>query len=207
MSSRRYPKRATARAASAARRDPEPVGALLETSRETTRLRGDPNRIDSDAWRRAVGARVAERAVPERLRAGTLTVSVASAVWAQELSLLSDEIVARLRRAGAPVTELRFRVRRLERTQRAPEAAPKVQPVALPRELAERLEQVDDPELRAAIASAAGHSLALQDQRRSSSAKPAARGPRSAASRNDRPDRTSDARPAEPRRNRAKRRG
>lgn len=201
MSQQRDPKR-FARAA-ATRRDPELVGALLEGPREASHLRRDPDRLDPDAWRRAVGARVAERAIPGRLRGGTLTVSVASAVWAQELSLLSNEIVLRLRRAGVSVTQLRFRVQRLKAAPRAAEAAPRIQPAPLPRELAERLKQVDDPQLRAAIASAAGHSLALEDRRRRVSAKPAARGPRSAVSGSDPPDRTPGEAPAARRRKRA----
>lgn len=150
-----------------------------------------------------------DRTRPGRLERGTLLVRVASAVWAQELSLLSDDLIGRLRASGLAVDTLRFRVERLEPRPRvvAPRA-PAPPPAPLPADLESRLAEVDDPELRAAIAQAAGYSLAL-DARRPSDAsepKPAAPGPRSAASGSDQPDRTSPAPRAGSRRRRGDRR-
>lgn len=48
------------------------------------------------AWPAAVGAAIAERATPVAERAGVLTVSCESSVWAQELDLMSEAIVERL---------------------------------------------------------------------------------------------------------------
>ena len=47
-------------------------------------------------WRRAVGDVVAAQAGPVGERAGVVTVACRSAVWAQELDLMSEELVARL---------------------------------------------------------------------------------------------------------------
>jgi predicted nucleic acid-binding Zn ribbon protein len=48
------------------------------------------------AWPGAVGELVAAEARPATERAGTLTVACAAAVWAQELELISETIIARL---------------------------------------------------------------------------------------------------------------
>jgi predicted nucleic acid-binding Zn ribbon protein len=50
-------------------------------------------------WEHAVGAAVAARATPTAERAGTLTVTCESAVWAQELDLMGPELVAGLNAA------------------------------------------------------------------------------------------------------------
>ena len=47
-------------------------------------------------WSDAVGAVIYERAKPVAERAGVLTVSCESSVWAQELDLMSDAIRERL---------------------------------------------------------------------------------------------------------------
>jgi predicted nucleic acid-binding Zn ribbon protein len=61
------------------------------------------------AWPRAVGPSVVEQASPCAHRAGVLTVSCSSAVWAQELSLSSDLILQRLSELvpGVPLVQLR----------------------------------------------------------------------------------------------------
>ena len=48
------------------------------------------------AWPRAVGEAVAAEARPSRERGGVVTVSCASAVWAQELDLMAGELIERL---------------------------------------------------------------------------------------------------------------
>jgi predicted nucleic acid-binding Zn ribbon protein len=48
------------------------------------------------AWPEAVGDGVAAQAEPTAERDGVLTVTCASAVWAQELDLMAPEVVARL---------------------------------------------------------------------------------------------------------------
>lgn len=61
------------------------------------------------AWPDVAGAVVAAEAEPVSERAGVVTIACRSAVWAQELTLLAPDLVARLNEAlGAPrVTELR----------------------------------------------------------------------------------------------------
>ncbi|MGZ6694031.1 MAG: DciA family protein [Solirubrobacteraceae bacterium] len=56
------------------------------------------------AWPEVVGAAIAAQAHPTSARGGVLTVTCASAVWAQELDLLATDVVARLNaQVGADV--------------------------------------------------------------------------------------------------------
>ncbi|HVW24003.1 MAG TPA: DUF721 domain-containing protein [Polyangiaceae bacterium] len=165
------------------RRDPSTVGALLHAS---GRLRPRNDRIDRDRWRSLLGERIGERTRPGMIRDECLTVYVASAVWAQELTFLSPMIVERLAADGFPVTALRFRVgdvgeplsKRPPVTKR--EAPPKAE---LPPGLTERLAHVDDPALRAAIAEAAAYALGRAAA--TSAERRASRGLRSAAPKTD----------------------
>lgn len=108
-------------------------------------------------WRRAVGARLSERTQPERVAEGILTVRVPSSTWAQELSMLSQTVVERLREAGHPVERLRFNV--------APTPNTMVEPVlqiaksSLPESLERSIARIDDAELRLALGDAAAYSL------------------------------------------------
>lgn len=200
----------TARGSRGTPRGPELVGALLADARAASARAGGPGGIDAELWRRVVGPRIGDRTAPGRLERGTLLVRVASAVWAQELSLLSDDIIGRLRAAGLVVDALRFRVERLEARPRvAAAAAPAPPPQPLPEELEKRLARVDDPELRGAIAEAASYSLALDTRRAAGASEPKrdVPDPRSAASESDRPDRTSPAPHAGTRRRRGGHRG
>ncbi|HWX73779.1 MAG TPA: DUF721 domain-containing protein [Solirubrobacteraceae bacterium] len=64
-----------------------------------------------EAWERAVGPAIAAVALPTAERDGVLTVTCEAAVWAQELDLMAEELIARLNRAlaGEPIRELRCR--------------------------------------------------------------------------------------------------
>jgi hypothetical protein len=99
------------------------------------------------AWPAAVGPAIARAAWPARIgRDGTLHVAVATAAWAQELTLLADELRATLVRAlGERVPEhLRFTVGPVP----APGAEePPVRAVPPPT-------NAEDAELAAAVASA-----------------------------------------------------
>ena len=61
------------------------------------------------AWPAAVGAQIAAEAQPTGERGGTVTVSCAASVWAQELDLMAPVIIVALNeRVGAgAVTRLR----------------------------------------------------------------------------------------------------
>ena len=60
-------------------------------------------------WPAAVGAELARQSTPTAERGGSLTVACADAMWAQELDLMSPQILAQLnQRLGAePLTRLR----------------------------------------------------------------------------------------------------
>jgi predicted nucleic acid-binding Zn ribbon protein len=119
-------------------------------------------------WPEAVGDAVARKAWPLRLaRDGTLHVAVASATWANELTLLQDEMLAALRaRLGAesPPT-IRFAVGPIPETARPLEPAAGASPAALevPPEVALEADaaaaEIGDPELRELVARAARASL------------------------------------------------
>jgi predicted nucleic acid-binding Zn ribbon protein len=63
-------------------------------------------------WERAAGHVIAAAARPSAERDGVLSVTCEAAVWAQELDLMADELLARLNDAlGEPaLRELRCRV-------------------------------------------------------------------------------------------------
>jgi predicted nucleic acid-binding Zn ribbon protein len=62
------------------------------------------------AWPSAVGERVAAEAEPVAEREGVVTVACRAATWAQELDLLHDELLGRLREGlgEVPIERLRF---------------------------------------------------------------------------------------------------
>jgi hypothetical protein len=168
---------------------PEPLEAILDRAGES-RFASDKARppLPAGLWREAVGARIADRARPLSLIGGVLVLRVPSSVWAHELSLLSDQVLARLRERGVEARELRFRVGAVP-VDRPPErriarAVPPARPV--PPEVASALGQMQDEELRALIARAASANLAWQVVARPappqpvSEARRAARAPRAA---------------------------
>jgi Dna[CI] antecedent, DciA len=144
---------------------PESIDVTIEHARGPDAPWAKPA-IRERVWREAVGGRIAERARPEELTRGTLWVRVATSVWASELSLLSAELIQRLRVRGVTVQNLRFRVAPIDphggrpdprRTQVVPPLAP------LPPELLGHLAVVGDEELRQGIAHAARANLAWQE--------------------------------------------
>lgn len=115
-------------------------------------------------WTAIVGEKIARRTRVGPLKAGCLTVKVASSAWSQELSFLKEQLIQKLNRAGHDVREMKLYVSRLDSPE-APSAQKTVgraRPVTspLPPELLRRLEKVEDENLRAAISEAARHSLA-----------------------------------------------
>lgn len=154
---------------------PERIESLLQRAGEdrfANRRAPFPARI----WVFAVGPRVAERSRPISVEGGVLTVRVATSVWANELSLLADSILARLARAGVQARELRFRVGAIEppAVRAEARASRKVPPpAALPSELASLISGVADKELKEAIALAARSNLAWQTHVKPAPASPA----------------------------------
>lgn len=65
------------------------------------------------SWARAVGEPIADQAVPVGDRDGVITVRCRAAVWAAELTMLSEQLLAQVNRelSGSPrVRALRFTV-------------------------------------------------------------------------------------------------
>ena len=95
---------------------------LLSSSLQTLAQRMAPETVLAEtqrAWPDAVGAAIAQQAKPVAERAGVLTVSCESSVWAHELDLMSEAILERLNQvltrdrivrlrcvAGAPLEEV-----------------------------------------------------------------------------------------------------
>src|SRR5580693_2620858 len=90
-------------------RSPEPLRAILARAGEN-RFSRTREAIPAGLWREAVGARIAEKALPISLEGGILLLRVPSSVWANELSFLSADVCARLAERGVTARELRFRV-------------------------------------------------------------------------------------------------
>jgi hypothetical protein len=177
---------------------PESLEAILERAGESRFARVRPP-MNAAVWREAVGGRIAERARPVSLQGGVLLLQVASSVWAHELSLLAEDLCARLRERGIDAKSLRFRVASLGVVDRPAErrvarAVPKV--FAVPAEVTGALGAVEDDGLRTAIARAAAANLAWQSVTKPappqeiSEARRAARAPRDAAGETAPPDRT-----------------
>jgi len=81
----------------------------------------DPVVLLEAAWEEIVGADVARNSRPARIAGGTLTVTTRSGAWSNQLSFLSEHVLAAVsaRLPAAAVTRLQFRVGRLPR-ERAP---------------------------------------------------------------------------------------
>lgn len=95
------------------RRAPREASAAFRAARE---LAAPPTGLASvqGAWAQAVGQQLAAVATPVSERAGTLTIEVTDSVWAQELDLMQDALLERLREAlgdSAPQA-LKFRLSR-----------------------------------------------------------------------------------------------
>ncbi len=93
----------------ASRRTPTTVGTVLETCLD--RVAGEPGAAAIwRVWDDAVGAQIARRAQPIRLRGHTLLVAVSSAPWMQELQLLKRTVLTELnsRLATPMIADLHF---------------------------------------------------------------------------------------------------
>ena len=90
------------------RRAPRPAGLAVVALRERLQP-ATPLAAVQRAWPEAVGPAVAAEAQPVSERAGVVTVSCRSAVWAQELDLMAPVLIERLNQAvgGPAVRSLR----------------------------------------------------------------------------------------------------
>jgi predicted nucleic acid-binding Zn ribbon protein len=89
---------------------PRPLSSALERLTGAIAPASTLARVQ-EVWEGAVGAAIAASARPIAERNGVLTVSCAAAVWAQELDLMADAVLAGLNAAlGADcIRELRCR--------------------------------------------------------------------------------------------------
>lgn len=172
-------------------KSPEPLEVILDRAGENRFARSRPP-VAAQAWREAVGARIAERAVPLSVMDGVLLLRVPTSVWAHELSLLSEDVCVRLRQRGIAVQRLRFQVGALSPIDRPAErriarsVPPPHERAELPVEVKAALAAVDDANLRTIVGLAAAANLAWQAVARGAppvditEARRAARAPRDA---------------------------
>jgi predicted nucleic acid-binding Zn ribbon protein len=95
------------------RRAPRPAGEAFRVARERVAPKTGLAAVQA-AWSEALGERLAAVATPVSERAGTLTVECVDGVWAQELDLMQEQLLGRLREVlgeRAPQA-LKFRVGR-----------------------------------------------------------------------------------------------
>jgi predicted nucleic acid-binding Zn ribbon protein len=93
------------------RRDPRPAAAGLRAALERVAPKTPLAALQS-VWAEVVGERIATVARPVSERGGEATIDCSDSVWAQELDLMQDQLLERLRERlgkGAPES-LRFRV-------------------------------------------------------------------------------------------------
>ncbi|HEV7482365.1 MAG TPA: DUF721 domain-containing protein [Solirubrobacterales bacterium] len=93
------------------RRAPRPAGSAIRAARDQAAPRTGLAAVQA-AWAGTVGEQLAAVAAPVSERSGTLTIECADSVWAQELDLMQEQLLERLREElgeRAP-SGLRFRV-------------------------------------------------------------------------------------------------
>jgi predicted nucleic acid-binding Zn ribbon protein len=95
------------------RRAPRQAGEAFRVARDRVAPKTGLAAVQA-AWSEALGDRLAAVATPVSERTGTLTVECTDGVWAQELDLMQDQLLDRLREVlgeRAPQA-LKFRVSR-----------------------------------------------------------------------------------------------
>jgi predicted nucleic acid-binding Zn ribbon protein len=94
------------------RRAPRPAAGAFQAALQRVAPQ-TPLAAVQAAWANAVGEQLAARATPVSERGGTVTVECADAVWAQELDLMQETLLERLRgELGEQAPEaLRFRIK------------------------------------------------------------------------------------------------
>jgi predicted nucleic acid-binding Zn ribbon protein len=86
------------------RQAPRPASLALRAALERSAPRTELAAVQS-VWREAVGEAVAAQAEPVTEREGEITVRCKTATWAEELSLMEEQLLDRLRELlgeGAP---------------------------------------------------------------------------------------------------------
>lgn len=152
---------------------PEPLGQAL--NRTLQHLEGSyPDQAHRiwDVWKRVVAEPLASRCCPLEYRHGTLVLGVSSSAWMQQVQFLTATVRDAVNRALGEELVQQVRLRVAEAPPPPPPAEPPPLPPTdqlppLPREDRDRLEaelqQIPDPEVRAAVRRARerGERLAL----------------------------------------------
>jgi len=103
-------------------------------------------------WDQAVGERIAGHAQPSAFREGTLTVTVDSAPWMQQLTYLKKELIAKVNDelGQEMVQEIFWKAGHIARPQPNKPTLPKRRELSAAEEsdIAEQTASVSDPELR-----------------------------------------------------------
>jgi predicted nucleic acid-binding Zn ribbon protein len=89
---------------------PRPASAAIRAAMERSAPR-TPLAAVQAGWAEAVGSQLAARAKPVAERGGEVTVECADAVWAQELDLMQDQLLERLRAQLGELAPSRLRFR------------------------------------------------------------------------------------------------
>ena len=91
---------------------PRPLAAALGTFTKTLAPASTLARVQ-EVWEHVAGTAIATSASPTAEHGGVLTVTCTAAVWAQELDLMADDLVARLNLAleAESIRALRCRTR------------------------------------------------------------------------------------------------
>jgi predicted nucleic acid-binding Zn ribbon protein len=94
------------------RRAPREASTAIRAARDRAAPRTGLAAVQA-AWSTAVGERVAAAATPVSERAGTVTIECEEAVWVQELDLMQEQLLERLRSELGELTpaSLRFRLK------------------------------------------------------------------------------------------------
>ncbi len=131
--------------------DPQPLASVISPLLQRLDSEGHFNIVRViRAWPDVVGETIARRTEVVSLKFHTAVVKVSGAMWIQELNLMKQEILRRLRDAlgDDSVRELRFVQGRLSRRER-----PKLRTVPRRTRHAVELPELKDPALRRAFES------------------------------------------------------
>lgn len=129
-----------------------PVSALLpRLTRPVFRKRSPAAAHLISDWAEIVGPVLAAQSVPQKFSAGTLTLGCSGPV-AMELQYLEPQLVAKINTALGQKLVNRIRLVQVKLPAAAARKPARKPAPALPPQLAEKLERIADPDLRAALA-------------------------------------------------------
>lgn len=90
----------------------EDIGNIIKDLISNSKIGREINKYNLfNHWQEIVGEEISKKSKPTRLKRGILFVSVSSSTWANELSLMSDQLVGKINSflKEKVVNEIRFR--------------------------------------------------------------------------------------------------